>query len=180
MPGLDYLPARDLFELIVVLGRALQPGLGDGSPSFLSKQLLGGFRTLTALPSSIAALAKVDKNEPAHPFFARLGLASRNRAEGPLKDAIERLRRPLPCDMGVIRLREARLAQGMATATDLAAELGIERAALRRLIDGGALGARQARGGALPSDKILTEAIRSLITSAKLQFPDAPGLQVQV
>ena len=146
MPGLDYLPARDLFELIVVLGRALKPGLGDGSPGFLSKQMLGGFRTLTALPSSIAALAKVDKNEPAHPFFTRLSLASRNRAEGPLKDAIESLRRPLPCDMGVIRLREARIAQGMATATDLAAELGIERAALRRLIEGGALGARQARG----------------------------------
>lgn len=142
-PWAHFLSASELFQLIVLIGRALDRGVGD--PFDESRCLISGLRALLGAPHTIEKLAKLDRNEPEDPFFNRMRTAASGR-EGPLKDAIRLLLRPQLDGPGVRRLKRAREAQQMMTATDVAAHLQIERSQLRKLVDGGLLGPRSSRG----------------------------------
>lgn len=135
----------ELFQLIVIVGRAVAPARRDDLPSLKANQILSGLRVLIEHPGSMEALASTGKNETRHPFFSRLA-ASRSNRTGRVREAIQELLKYRPIEGGIVSLREARMVQGLMTATDVAATLRIERAVLRRLIDQGLLGVRKPRG----------------------------------
>lgn len=155
----DVLTGPETFELIALVGQAL--GNPERCPRTAGRRLVSGARLLAGFPGSVRSLANVDRNEPENPFFRRLAARASGRA-GPLKEAIRLLVRSRPDLPGIIRLQMARVNQGLMTATDLAAELKIQRAELRRLINGGVLGKREPRGRLRAYDWFSREDLKQL------------------
>lgn len=140
----NFLSGPELFELIVLTGRALRPG-GARSPDREADLLISGLRAILGAPGSIEILAKLHENEAEHPFLTRMRSFAGLRS-GPVRDAIRLLLSSKPDDPGVRRLKRARTSRGLKTATEAAAQLQIERSQLRKLVGAGLLVERSPRG----------------------------------
>lgn len=149
------LPPGSIFDLILAFGLAARPDdererrqrLGDGQPNYVD--LLKGLACVCDYPGVLRSHVRAGdySNARRSPFFTRVWQTTQSWQDAQLQDVLAELEKSLePIVHGVARLRYIREANDQLTLTQAAAELQIEKASLRRLVDAGALPPSPERG----------------------------------
>lgn len=143
------LATAEAFDVAVQFGWALAaPVAGQSRRTMVGldpRDLAAGIRMLKGYPETIAAMIGDHENCSEEPFFRRLSAVATDRV-GPVADIMAHVASLRTEHRGVGRLKMARVGQNLMTLTQLAEELKLERALVKRMVDQKVFGYIPTRG----------------------------------
>ncbi len=143
------LTPAEAFDVAVQFGWALAaPIAGQSRRTMVGldpRDMAAGVRMLKGYPNTINAMVGDQHNRSEEPFFRRISAVATDRA-GPVADIMGHVAGLRTEHRGVGRLKRARVGQNLMTLTQLADELKLERALVKRMVDQKVFGPIPTRG----------------------------------